>query len=133
LEIEVWIQHPRVGHLSVVLARRLDEPGQPPDPNKVMVRARKREHLENLKGAVAALRRAEVLEDTLADYRFRIVIPKEDFAVVMQVLATRLDWSNVKAEAAANQSAVGRDFVSALHEVWRIFYDLQPRSKGDFE
>lgn len=124
----MWIQHPRIGHLSICLARKAPGPGQPVDPDAVMIRARVRTHLENLIRACAMLKGHEIIQSQGTDYEFRIVCPKLKFADAMFDLVSAISWTNVKAEAAKHQADVGADFCDALHETWSAFHRIQSRS-----
>ena len=122
----MWLQHPRIGHLSIVIARKAPGPGQPPDLSRVMIRARDRRHLEYLVAECPALN-AEILESKDSDYRYRLIADKTAFADALHVLALGLDWTNVKAEAEKHRAKVGQKFINALHEVWAAFQRIQQR------
>ncbi len=122
----MWLQLPAIGHLSVVLAKKA--PGSTEiDFERVMIRARKREHLDNLRRACATLRYCDIVETRGGDYRFRLIAKRADFADALFDLAMNLRYSNVKGEAQKHQAEVGTDFVDGLHRVWAIFGSMQPR------
>jgi hypothetical protein len=123
----MWFQHPRIGHLSVVLARKGPGPGQPVDPDTVMIRARLAQHLENLQRAAPALKGFKIVESANADYRYRLIVPKAAFADAMRDILLAIGWTNVKADAQAHAGAVGQGFVDALHDTWAAFQRIQPR------
>jgi hypothetical protein len=93
-----------------------------------MVRARRREHLENLKRACVSLAGCEIVESATTDYAFRIIATKTAFAEAMYDLALEIAWQNVKGEAERNVDLVGADFVDALHTTWAAFNRIQQRS-----
>ena len=73
----MWI-FTTLGFYSVVLAREGNgEPGQPIDSGRVMVRARRREHLDNLKRQFEGLTSSPIIESDYTDYRFRIICQKK--------------------------------------------------------
>lgn len=111
-----WLIDPRVGLLSCVTA---DDPttGRP-STTLVMVRARSRQHLLNLKRLCTILADAEISEARSdLDYPVRLVVARDVFVQVMAELARTLSHRNVKAAAHANEKALGADFVRAMHVV----------------
>jgi hypothetical protein len=62
-----------------------------------------------------------------ADYEYRLIVPKEDWAAALLELAMEQTWSSFKNEAArfARVKRISDGFVNALHKVWGIMYDLQ--------
>ncbi|MFM8222112.1 MAG: hypothetical protein ACKOJF_24640 [Planctomycetaceae bacterium] len=115
------------GFYSVVCARQEDGGhGQPVDPERVMVRARRREHLAALRARFPdLLDGSEILESTGTDYAFRLFAPKATWAQVMLGLAEELDYDNFKSKVARHQGRAGRDYEHALHEVWSVMNELQ--------
>lgn len=81
----MWI-FAKHGFISVVQDRN--------DPARLLVRARKREDLENLdiSGDVTS----EISETPDADYRFRIFVPRKAFAAALQRMALAIDYTNFK-------------------------------------
>lgn len=111
-----WIIDPRVGLISCVVA---DDPvtGRP-STKLVMLRARRRQHLENLRAICPMLAGVEITEARQdLDYAVRIVVDREVFVAVMAELARGLRHRNVKSAAHANEKALGSDFVAAMHVV----------------
>ena len=95
------------------------------DPQTVMVRARRKAHLERLRQRCSALAGAEIVSLPHRDYRYRITIPKATWTSVVLELAQEQEWSNFKSESARFQGADGADYVNALHRVWDVMYGLQ--------
>jgi hypothetical protein len=124
----MWIQLPSIGFVSLACARKAPGPGQAIDTNKLMLRARKRKHLENLQRACPKLAKFEIIESTGTDYRFRIVAPKKAVAASIAALVEALDYSNTKATAELRSAEVGEDFVHALHRTWSVMHELQTGS-----
>lgn len=116
----------KYGFFSAVCARQGDGAhGSPVDPDRIMVRARRREHLERLIAAHSAeLGGAEVHESPGTDYRFRVFVDKTVWAEVMKRLVLETDYDNFK-------SAVGqampdeRGYQHALHDIWSVTNRLQ--------
>lgn len=96
------------------------------DPNKVMVRARVRLHLESLQERFPFLKQYPILEWDDRDYGFRIICPKKDWVLALTEMAEEQEWSNFKDEAHHNQVDVGSAYISALHRVWSVMLSLQP-------
>ena len=119
----------KYGFFSVVAAKKPDGKtlSSKLDPTQLMVRARVRQHLVNLQMRFASLRDLAVLEDEGADYRFRLVVPKADWAMINRELADEIDYGNFKG-LCERSDIVDRQYTSALHAVWDIHRKLQPAS-----
>lgn len=81
----------RYGFFSIVCA--WTKKGNP-SKLKVMIRARKREHLENLLELDPYLGR--ILEHVGTDYRYRIIARRKAFAHLLQRLLADIDYTNFK-------------------------------------
>lgn len=121
----MWILDPRFGFVSVVLADT--EPGsRVPDPDRVMIRARQREHLALLQQRHAQLASFEIVESPPhCDYRWRLVVPKRLFAEALFDAVMDVNYRNAKGEAQRHAKTVGDDYVGALHDVWSVMRGLQ--------
>ena len=123
----MWI-FTQYGFFSAVCARKGDgSHGQPVDPDRIMVRARRREHLDRLLARFSdLLGSVQVHESRSTDYRFRVFVDKADWADVLQDLGDELDYDNFKS-AVANRltSDTDGDYENALHDVWEVMYGLQ--------
>ena len=111
----------KYGFYSAVCARRA---GQPLDHDRVMVRARLREHLDALKGRFPDLlgdRPVVVAAGT--DYACRIFVDKAVWARIVSDLADDVDYGNFKSAVARHQGTT--EYEHALHGVWRVTYDVQ--------
>jgi hypothetical protein len=117
----MWI-FTRYGFYSVASAQR---PDGGVDPCKMMVRARRAAHLENLKTRFPVLAEEKVVALPGRDYRWRLFVPKEQWAAIVAEMAKEQDWSNFKNEAARYQGRAGSDYVHALHTVWDVMNRLQ--------
>jgi hypothetical protein len=118
------------GFFSAVCARLADGThGQPVDPNRIMVRARIRGHLEALKKRFPdLLRDCEIHESTGTDYAYRLFVPKSAWTQVLAGLAAETDYDNFKSEVARHQGRDGASYEHSLHEVWSVMNRLQKRS-----
>ena len=91
-------------------------------PSEFHIRGRVRKDLENL--LLLVDKDHAILEWPLADYRFRIIVQKQDFTEIMAALALALDYPNFKACIAATPDQ--RPKLKAFHEIWELLSDLQP-------
>ena len=115
------------GFFSSVCARQgSGKHGQPVDPNRMMVRARVRGHLEALKTRFPELLgQCEIQEFAGTDYAFRIFVAKRVWSQVLAGLAEEVDYDNFKSEVARHQGTAGADYEHSLHDVWSVMYRLQ--------
>ena len=116
----MWI-FTKHGFFSAVCARQGDgEHGQPVDPDRIMVRARVRSHLESLKERFPGLLgECEILESATTDYAYRLFVPKSAWMQVLAGLAEETDYDNFKSEVAHHQGRGGPAYERSLHEVSR--------------
>jgi hypothetical protein len=127
----MWI-FTKHGFFSAVCARQGGgKRGQPVDPDRMMVRARVRAHLEALKKRFPELvGQCDIQESVGTDYAFRILVAKPVWSQVLACLAGETDYDNFKSEVARHQGKAGAAYEHALHEVWSVMYELQGRSQG---
>ena len=89
-------------------------------PNDVLVRARVKKHLARLFPAKAD----EIFEDADADYRWRLIIPKQELADRLSAyILQNLDYDNFK----ATQEPDDPSWMRFLHAVWGEGLKLQIR------
>lgn len=119
----MWV-FTKYGFFSAVCARQGEgEPGQPVDPDRVMVRARVREHLEALRARFPEdLGACEVREFADADYPCRLFVQKAVWARVVAELAAELDYGNFKSKVG---HSLGAEYANALHKVWSVMLRLE--------
>src|SRR6056297_1051824 len=112
----MWI-FTKYGFYSAVCARQGDGSyGQPVDPDRIMVRARIKAHLESLIAAFPEeLATAEIKAFPGTDYAYRIFIPKQVWSKVLAALSDDLDYDNFKAAVSKHQGH--NAYEHALHEV----------------
>lgn len=122
----MWI-FTKHGFFSAVCARKGNGGhGQPVDPDRIMVRARLRDHLEALKLRFPdALGDCEILESAGTDYAFRLFVQKSAWVQVVAGLAEETDYDNFKSEVARHQGRAGAAYEHSLHEVWSVMHGLQ--------
>ena len=122
----MWI-FTKHGFFSAVCARQgSGKHGQPVDPDRIMVRARVRAHLEALKNRFSnLLDQCEVQEFAGTDYASRIFVAKSVWSQVLSGLAEDTDYDNFKSEVARYQGETGAAYERSLHDVWSVMYKLQ--------
>lgn len=115
------------GFFSAVCARQGDgRHGQPVDPDRIMVRARVRGHLEALKQHFPALLGdCEVRDSAGTDYAFRLFVAKPAWAEVVSALAAETDYDNFKSKVVSHQGRAGAAYERALHDVWSLMSRLE--------
>ena len=125
----MWV-FTKYGFFSAVCTRQgSGRRGQPVDPNRMMVRARVRGHLEALKKRFSELlAECDVQESLDTDYAFRIFVPKAVWSQVLGSLAEETDYDNFKSEVARHQGTAGAAYERSLHDVWSVMYRLQEGS-----
>ena len=117
----MWLFLPE-GFYSIVCGRNKNDL----ETDTIMVRARIKQHLEDLIGRFPAdLANRSILQTDDTDYRYRLIVPKPTWAKVLTQIGNELDYGNFKSETAAVQGKVGRYYVDALHDVWAIMQGLQ--------
>lgn len=126
----MWI-FTKYGFFSVVCARQgSGDSGQAVDPDRMMVRARVRDHLESLKDRFPdQLGECEIHDSTNTDYAFRLFVDKTAWSQVLAELADETDYDNFKDEVKAHQGPAGEAYVHSLHRVWDVMYRLQRESR----
>jgi hypothetical protein len=122
----MWI-FTKYGFFSAVCARSGDgRHGQPVDPDRIMVRARLREHLEALSERFPELLGdSEIVAGGGTDYPFRLFVAKAAWVQVLSLLAEETDYDNFKSAVGREQGRAGEAYRDALHDVWTVMYRLQ--------
>ena len=111
------------GGFSVVRSRQ--------QPHEVMIRARRRKHLYNLRDAGLLPDTARILTTDRSDYRHRAIIAAADWPHIAAKLAAEVDYTNFKStcEEHAGEGRLERSFVDGLHQIWAIGHRLQGRER----
>jgi len=86
---------------------------------ELLVRARVREDLEALRDLLPGV---DVEETPERDYRFRVSVPHEDWALAVAELAREIDYPNFKDAVAERQ---GRERAHVYSGVWGTLLALQ--------
>jgi hypothetical protein len=122
----MWI-FTKYGFFSAVCAKPgKGQPGQPVDPDRLMVRARVRNHLESLKNRFPeSLGVCPIEAHVGTDYAYRIFVPKGTWAKVIAALTDEIDYGNFKSEVRRHGGKEGEAYEHALHDVWGVMFKLQ--------
>ena len=122
----MWI-FTKHGFFSAVCARQGDgKHGQPVDPDRIMIRARVREHLDALKKRFPdLLGQSEIQEYGGTDYAYRLFVQKAAWVQLAAELAEETDYDNFKSKVAQHQGRPGAAYSQSLHEVWSVMHRLQ--------
>jgi len=76
-------------------------------------------------GRVFPERAQDVEETPDADYRYRLVVGREEVAHAVATAARGIDYTNFKGEAGARSTGTNRR-MKALHQVWSALLHAQP-------
>lgn len=122
----MWV-FTKYGFFSAVCARKGDgKHGQPVDPDRIMIRARLRSHLDALlKRFPDLFGKSGIQTFTGTDYAFRVFVAKPVWSQVLAALAEETDYDNFKAEVARHLGKDGMAYEKSLHDVWEVMYGLQ--------
>jgi hypothetical protein len=122
----VWI-FTRYGFFSAVSARQgTGKHGSSIDPDRIMVRARVRRHVENLKQRFPDLLSAcDIQEFAGSDYAFRVFVDKRAWSAMLSSLGEETNYDNFKSEVARYQGRAGIAYEHSLHDVWSVMFKLQ--------
>ena len=118
----MWI-FSKDGFVSVVKDRYCEE-------DEVVIRARKREDLE----AVLDMMETEapgIITLPHADYRYRTIVKRRDFALAVARIAIEIDYPNFKSAACPPGSDMKRTV--AYHQCWDALRRLQEGETFDIE
>jgi len=122
----MWI-FTKHGFFSAVSARKgTGKRDEPVDPDRIIVRARVRDHLEALKKRFATiLSKCDIKEFAGSDYAYRLFVTRSAWEQVVAGLVQETDYDNFKAEVARHQGTAGSAYEHSLHEVWSVMNRLQ--------
>jgi hypothetical protein len=85
----------------------------PDDPNVLVVRARRKEHLENL------IPNCSIITNGGTDYKYRTMIDREKFSNIVQNRVMNIDYDNFK-------NSVDDDSLHRLYEkFWFLHFQYQ--------
>jgi hypothetical protein len=118
----------RYGFFSAVCARDGESSRAPIDPSRIVVRGRRRDHLDALRSRFAEhIGDCAVIADAGTDYRYRMVVPKVAWTQLVADLASEIDYRNFTSAVVSHQGEAGRDYKHALNDTWRAMSELQRR------
>jgi len=122
----MWV-FTKYGFFSAVCARAgHGEYGDPTDPQRIMIRARLRSHLDALKKRFPELLgNCDIHKSESADYAFRVFVNKRVWSQVVAKMAEETAYDNFKNEVARHQGRAGSAYEHSLHDVWSAMYRLQ--------
>jgi hypothetical protein len=122
----MWV-FTKYGFFSAVCARKGNgNYGQPIDPDRIMIRARLRSHLDALlKRFPDLFGETEIQTFAGTDYAFRVFVAKPVWSNVLAALAEETDYDNFKSEVARHLGKDGMAYEKSLHDVWDVMYGLQ--------
>jgi hypothetical protein len=115
----------KFGLVSAVCARQgHGEYGQSLDADRIVLRFRRRQHLENLQRRFPdVLGSLPVWESATADYRYRLFVPKQVWVQVATELAAEVDYADFKRSL---HDCPGKDeYEQRLLEVWNVMVQSQ--------
>jgi len=100
-----------------------------PDKDKIMIRARSWDHLDQLTFRFKSLRDCEIVTTEDTDYRYRIIVSKRIFEKIVKKLAAEIDYDNFKNACAEFDGSTEEwspsGYLDALHCVWDRMYRIQ--------
>jgi hypothetical protein len=126
----MWLFTP-IGFFSAVVRKS--------EPSHVKVRARHRDHLENLVKYMAKI--AEICEFTFdpgeltiydtpeRDYCCRIFVPRDVWAETCAQFADEIEYPNFKGECHQHKHPEG--YMHALHQVWGSMFGFQQSHENE--
>lgn len=115
----------RFGFFSAVCAREGDgKKSRKVDSDRMMIRARDKQHLENLRDAFPCLANTEIHVSAGSDYLCRMFIDKTVWIGVVCELVAEQDYDNFK-NVVAKTDCVDGAYLHALHSVWSVGMRLQ--------
>jgi len=119
----MWLFTPR-GFYSAVQHKQ--------QPDTIVVRTRVRPDMERLVELVERHTgsRPEVLEWAGTDYRFRALLPRHVWAIVLNDMVAELTYTNFKnaAHKVQDEGAAGRDHT--YDAIWQAMYRFQSMNKS---
>jgi hypothetical protein len=118
----MWLMT-RYGFVSLACARKDNGRSREIDPETMMLRARRQEHLEALRVRFEILQAHPVIETKGTDYRWRLICPKAVASQIVADLVSEMQWSNFKSEA--EKTGDDAEYTEALHRVWSVLRELQ--------
>lgn len=113
----------KLGFYSAVCARKNKGQSTEIDPDRIMVRARVKKHLTNLKAHFPDLIGVKIQQDAGTDYRYRIIVSKTIWEHIVAKLAAEIEYGNFKA------AVKDEDYHYYLGRVWSVMLEMQREEK----
>jgi hypothetical protein len=113
----------KYGFFSVVCARKNNGLSSDVDTETLMIRARSKNHLENLINSFQDLNDCQIATTHDTDYRYRIFVPKKTWSNVMLDLSSEIDYGNFKSKV--HKSLQDQEFSHCLGDIWSVMYRYQ--------
>jgi hypothetical protein len=115
----------RYGFITAVSARKGNgEPWQPLDPDRIAIRTRTRQQLENLIARFPNnLGGVPVWDDSHADYRYRIFVAKPVWVKIAAELAAEIEYDRFKPAIIEFPGKV--EYHDRLLDVWTVMLHSQ--------
>ena len=90
----------------------------------VKIRARLSEDIKELEALYKSTigKETKIIKDVTADYLYRIIIPKAEWAEIAKVLTNEIDYTNFKSRMHDKNN---HKLDKALAEIWQTMYSLQ--------
>ena len=95
------------------------------DPDMVMVRARRKDHLQNLQKRCPELASSQIISPPNRDYGYRLIVPKSVWVAALREMTEEQKWDNFKSEVRKRMGLDGADYTDALREVGEIMLRIQ--------
>ena len=113
------------GFFSVVCAHKDGGKSAEINPNLLMIRARRKEHLQSLRERFPKqLDACEISETRNTDYRWRIICPKQVWAGCVKELVEEQTYPNFKS-ACEEPFGHQNPYPHALHRIWSVMHEMQ--------
>lgn len=102
------------------------------DPDTLLVRARLKAHLVQLKSAHPSIGSSKIQESPERDYRWRLIVARSDWERTAAELTVDIDYDNFKS-AASSEHPDDTAYLDALHQVWATMEALtRARERAPF-
>lgn len=95
------------------------------DTDNLLVRARVKTHLVNLRQALPELQERRIITTPERDYRFRIIVTAGEVQKILAYLAANINYNNYK--NATKKHMPSPDEQAMLFEIWRAGWELQEK------
>jgi hypothetical protein len=95
---------------------------------KVIIRARSKQHLQALRQRVGS-RKWQIVASPHNDYGWRMVLTMEVWAGCVSELVKEQTWGNFKDEV--KRFSTDRDYLDALHDIWLVMFRYQNKKRLD--